>query len=190
MTNICVWGDSISYGAKDLKKGGWVNRLNLHLSKKTNYETIVYNLSVDGEDSEGLLKRFNSECKIRKPNIIIIAIGVNDSGHRKNKNIVSFEQYEKNINKLIEISLKYSKEILFIGLTKVNEKKTKPVLWEELYYDNKQIEKYDKKLKEIVKNNKLRYVPMNKIELCEDGVHPNEKGHEKKFEVVKSYLKV
>ena len=29
MNNICVFGDSLVWGARDLKIGGWVNRLRL-----------------------------------------------------------------------------------------------------------------------------------------------------------------
>ncbi len=32
--NICIFGDSITYGAFDTEKGGWVNRLHLYLDSK------------------------------------------------------------------------------------------------------------------------------------------------------------
>ena len=56
---IIVFGDSIAYGAWD-KEGGWVQRLRKILDVKTlsnpDQFYLVYNLSIDGADTELLLK--------------------------------------------------------------------------------------------------------------------------------------
>ena len=45
---ICVFGDSITWGASDYEKGGWVERLKTYLMKNKN-DVDVYNLGVSGE---------------------------------------------------------------------------------------------------------------------------------------------
>jgi lysophospholipase L1-like esterase len=56
---ICVFGDSITWGAYDPERGGWVNRLRNDLEKK---EIESYNLGISGDTTADLLKRFNSYC--------------------------------------------------------------------------------------------------------------------------------
>ena len=34
--SICVFGDSTAWGAWDMEKGGWVNRLWFYINEKTN----------------------------------------------------------------------------------------------------------------------------------------------------------
>ena len=82
--HIGIWGDSITSGANDYEKGGWINMLNL--SSKNNKEyTIIYNLGIEGDTSENLIKRFEVECKARKINVVLFAIGINDSLYINNK---------------------------------------------------------------------------------------------------------
>ena len=47
MAVICVFGDSVAWGAYDTDAGGWVNRLWLHCADNAR-EIDVYNLSIAG----------------------------------------------------------------------------------------------------------------------------------------------
>jgi len=76
---ICVWGSSISCGYYDFKNGGWVHMLKMYFWQKFNGEVEVMNLSINGETSAGIFKRFAEEYKFRQPNIALIAIGMNDA---------------------------------------------------------------------------------------------------------------
>ena len=122
MTQILLFGDSVAYGAWDLE-GGWAQRLRKWLDEiviKSDYEKyfIVYNLGIDGDTSEGLLKRFEQEAKPRisqeEETIFIFHIGGNDSlfNNKTKKHRVSPENYEKNIREIISVAKKYSKKII------------------------------------------------------------------------------
>ena len=69
MATLCVFGDSTAYGAWDLEKGGWVNRLWLFLAK--NKDDDLYNLSISGGTTETILARFENEAKVRQADAII-----------------------------------------------------------------------------------------------------------------------
>ena len=93
--NICVFGDSVTWGAWD-NKGGWVSRLRAFI-ESGNRDYFVYNLGVSGDTTKELLGRFDIEAKARSPNIIIFQIGDNDSIFVKSgdKNLVELEVLRK-----------------------------------------------------------------------------------------------
>lgn len=192
--NICVFGDSIVWGAWDKEKAGWVNRLAIYC-QNGNDENIVYNLGIPSETTTDLLKRIKNECESRKPNTIIISIGINDALYLKGigKEQTDIITFESNIEEIINICKTYTKNICFIGLTRVNEKYTVPISWNnnEMYF-NKNIEKYNEKIKECCIENKISFLNALDIleieDLNEDGIHPNEMGHEKIFERIKEEI--
>ena len=191
--NICILGDSIVYGAWDEEKHGYVNRLREAL-KENNHVENVYGLGIPGETTAGLLKRLDIELKPRQPNTIIIAIGINDTIYIKNKNkeAVSQEDFIDNISKIINIAKKHTNNMLILGLTRVIEERTTPILWNdnEMYFNNT-IKKYDNMLEEYCKMNNIQYLKMFNVlddrDICDDGIHPNDNGHEKIYEVIKNY---
>ncbi len=48
--HICIFGDSITWGACDYEKGGWVERLKIYFLEHTD-NIEVYNLGVSDDDS-------------------------------------------------------------------------------------------------------------------------------------------
>lgn len=188
--NIYVLGDSIVYGAWDEEKHGYVNRLKEEIKNNKKIENIQ-GLGIPGETSEGLVKRIDIELKPRNPNTIIIATGINDTIYikSKNKEAVSQENFIKNIRKIIDIAKKYTNNILILGLTRVIEEHTTPILWndDEMYFNNT-IKKYDKALEEFCNTNNIEYIKMFDLledeDFSDDGIHPNEKGHEKIYKVI------
>lgn len=197
MAKILVFGDSIAYGACD-KDGGWVLRLRKFLDKNTPVEPethfLVYNLGISGDNTSKLVERVEVECRAREPEIIIFAIGMNDSYYINSKDNprVKLVDFQNNLDKLLKIAEQFTKNIIFVGLTKADESRTMPVAWDsQQYYDNDNINKYDSVIKKFCKENKLKYIPMfdllDKTDL-EDGSHPNSKGHQKMLEIVKDFL--
>jgi len=207
MTRILVFGDSITAGSYDHEEGGWVNRLRKFLDVKvlteSKFSYRIYNLGISGDTTEGLLHRLESEAKNRiketEDNVIIFQIGLNDSILilDKGKLITSSKKFSKNIQKLVKISSKITKNIIFVGLTPVNESKVVPIPWRrEAAYKNEHIRKYDYIIKEVCNKNNVKFVEMfqeiGKVnyydKLLEDGVHPNSEGHQKMFEIIKDFL--
>lgn len=190
--DILVFGDSIVYGSWDNDKGGWVNRLRLSLENKSEFYFNVYNLGIPGETTVDLKKRFNNECNSRinvnNKTIIIFAIGINDSQIVDGKNTVDIEEFKNNIFELIDKSLNYTKNILFINLTKVDEERVNPIPWDiNICYSNKEIVKYNDVLKNICNDKTISYIDV--FDLLEtkdlnDGLHPNAEGHRKLSEEI------
>ncbi|MBL7058468.1 hypothetical protein ISS03_03960 [Patescibacteria group bacterium] len=197
--NICIFGDSITYGAFDEEKGGWAIRLRLYL-EKINPDIELHNLGISGENSNDLLKRFNNEVKVREPDLILIAIGINDSQYliEEDRHSVLIDEFNKNIETLINEASKFTSRIIFIGLTPVDEDKTNPIPWNtNKIYNNSYIKLYDQKIRKVCEEAKLEYINIydefikhkNYTELLPDGLHPNSQGHQLLFKVVKNNLK-
>lgn len=211
MVQILVFGDSITLGAWDIE-GGWVDRLKKFSNKRTlsvsefwNTDFMeVYNLgisSISGENSSSLLERFESEAKRRLgeyETIIIIAIGKNDSCFLEDKKsfLTPPDMFEKNINELIRLSQKYSSKIVFVGTAMVDETKTSPIHWDKnMFYKNENLKHYNEIIKSVCKENEIHFIDvseafakLNYKNLLADGLHPNSKGHELIFNIVKDFL--
>jgi len=195
MSTICVFGASITWGAFDDEKGGWVERLKTYFWKSDN---DFYNLGISGDKSTDLLKRFKAECKAREPNVILISIGINDSQYINDRNNprTPIGEFKDNIQKLIEIGQAFTGKIIFVGLNPVDESKTMPIPWSpEKYYTNENIQEYNNVVKSICEENNLSFIEIfdnwmksDYKNLLEDGLHPNSKGHKKIFETVNDFL--
>lgn len=206
MTKVLAFGASIVYGAWD-KEGGWVTRIRKDLDKKSidepnKYYFTTYNLGVSGETAKDILGRieFESSSRIREEGdtIILLSLGTNDTlvdnGTKKPKtNAVDFRN---NIIKLIEKARSIASMIVFIGLSPIDESKMCPIPWMQNFsLLNKYVKEYDKITKDVCKEMGIRYlsvydkfVEKDYRKLLEDGLHPNTKGHELIFEIVKEYL--
>lgn len=200
-----VFGDSISYGAWD-KEGGWVERLRAKFDERffNNSEdyNLIYNLSISGDTTEDVLKRFESETNQRTKKddeiTFIFSIGANDCEflHDKKEFKVPFNEFKKNIEKIIKLARKYSNKIVFVGFTPADDSKTDPIEWNEnISYLNKDIKKYNDELKSICKKNNVDFIKifegwmkLDYKKLLYDGVHPNTKGHRLIFEKVLEFL--
>ena len=191
---INVFGDSITWGASDNEIGGWANRLRNHLAERPDDFFQVYNLGIGGNNSDMLLKRFVAENEARNPDTIIIAIGINDSryeGSRENP-FVPLERFESNLEEIIKQSRKFTEEIIFVGLTRVDEERVSPTPWNpSIHFDNKNISIYNEKAKEVCEKNNLLFIEMMDLiedSELEDGLHPDARGHEKMFLRVRDFL--
>lgn len=100
--SICIFGDSTAWGAWDMEKGGWVNRLWFHVGKRDENYVEVYNLGISGGTTEMILDRFEAEAKIRWADALIFQTGGNDSAGvgAPGKSLVPLEKFESNIQKI------------------------------------------------------------------------------------------
>jgi len=197
MANILLFWDSITWWAFDDEKWGWVDRLKVDFMKNIDNEwNLVYNLWIPGDISSNLVKRFESETIFRDWEIVIVAIWINDSCFIQGYdiNLVSREEFAKNLSKIYEISLKLRlQKLIFVWLTQVNETLVNPYpessTWKS--YKNKFIREYDEIIEKFCSENNLGYIDLKnliKIDELPDWIHPNSVWHEKIFEKVKKSL--
>lgn len=187
---ICIFGDSITWGAYDPVGGGWATRLRNYF-EGSDYDTDIYNLGVSGDTTDDLINRFEPEVKARHPQLIVIAIGINDSVlvHSKDERRVPVNRFKQNLELLISTAKKYVEDIVFIGLTSIDESLTRPKLRnKDKSLDEKTIKEYNQVIKELCLENNLKFITLQEIiekEDLEDGLHPNSQGHQKIFERIK-----
>ncbi len=200
MYNILIFGDSIAAGRRVKKIKSWPLLLSQLLDTKDKDFTLVHNLSIPGETSSGVIKRFSIEaearCKKNYPDdrsSIIFAVGLNDAKcfNSKNNPLTKEKDFRNNIKLLIKNAKKYTGHIIFVGLTPVDEQKTAPL--DNAYFLNEKIRTYEKIIGEECEKKNVYFLSI--IEewlkfdylnlLSQDGIHPNEKGHQKIFKKIK-----
>lgn len=187
----CIFGDSVTQAA--YIKNSWADLLRQYLEEKYNDQFInVFNLGIGGNTSDDIIKRFKTESEARMPTDIIFAFGVNDSGYFRtlDKPIVPEERFIKNIESLINEAKTFSKNITFIGLTLGDDSLLKPFpeSSQGKSYDLNRVKGYDKTLCEMTNKNLCKFVSIiDALEFDDflDGLHPNDKGHRKMFDVIK-----
>ncbi len=172
------------------------------VATKQKFYCEIYNLGISGDTTEDLLRRLEFEVKQRvkedDDTIIIFAIGSNDCALVQSINDfwVAPKKFEENILKLKKLAQKYSKKIIFVGSTPVDESVSMPVFWNtDISYENENIRKYDAIIKSACAKNNAHFIEIfgNCIKsdykkILEDGVHPNSRGHKLIFEEVMKLL--
>ena len=191
---ICIFGASITHGFYDTELGGWADRLKQYIGFKK--VTHVYNLGISSDTTEDLLKRIKIELAARKPTLVIFAIGNNDSAHviNQNKNQIPIEQFESNVQRLIKAARRYTDKIVYIGLTPVDEKRVNP--WRNnLFFLNKNIKKYDETIEKVCHSENIQFIKLRNqlnsskyLNQLHDGLHPNARGHQLIFKIVKENI--
>ncbi len=207
-TNYIIIGDSITYGIGDFENGGWATMFKNYIVNKDDSKVCnnyVHIAGFPGATSSDILDKINSilQSFMHKEftNTVILSIGVNDTqvfnGDPKN----SIEQYKSNIEKIAKIITDNGCNLVILGLTRIES--DEKFLWKpNKYYDNDIISEYDRdlklildydaELKELCKNNKIKYIPMQEVlENADfiDGLHPNHDGHKKIMEYIIRSLK-
>lgn len=191
--SICIFGDSTAWGAWDLEKGGWANRLWFHVAKRDGDDYVeVYNCSVSGGTTDTILERFENEAKIREADALIFQTGGNDASyeHTPGNYLVTPDKFRENIEEIIKRAKKITNNIIFMDLKNCDESKTMPVSWIDIYYSNENIQKYSDMMKEVCNENNVLFLDIKPLENedFDDGLHPNAKGHEKIFNQVRDFL--
>ena len=184
---ILVFGDSITYGQRDLEVGGWVNRLRLRLANDSSLASChVFNMGISGQTTGEILARMDRECEGRiledANNIIIIACGINDTQVIDGEILVDEETFKSNVRELISHARMHTSKVIYLGLTPVDDERTNPVWWDRTKnWRNELIQRYDEIIAEICKSEGVRYVYVyDQIDSSgnDDGLHPSAEGHE------------
>jgi len=189
--NICIFGDSITWGPRLTFRVAWANLLRNHLEKSATELFRVYDLGVDMDTTRNVLARIEIESTARKPAIIIFNIGVNDSLYRvEPKNAeTTLEEFAKNIEGLIKKAQEYTTRILVKG----SDQWTTPLIQSTTgkIYTKERTRVYDRKLKEVAVEMNVAFADVNdklNDEDFDDGLHPNANGHLKMFSIISKEL--
>lgn len=205
---VLVFGDSITQGFWDLE-GGWVSRLRRYYDERqvkdlvNNDEPTIFNLGISGDVTLGVLKRLDHETEARKwrwPDeqfAFIFAIGVNDSAIDDGVENSNVNRYHEELKAMIDKARKFSNRILFIGLTPCEEEVVNSRIGKDKSLTNKRILEFDETLKNVCTEYKVSYLSIfkplkNRMDegrhLFDDGLHPNNEGHQLIFELVRPEL--
>lgn len=205
--NFLVFGTSTTYGCWD-SEGGWVTRLRNFVDQQiieSNFEksNFVYNLGISCDKTSNILGRFDNESRARmghnrKREIIIIfhtlindTICNTDSGELE----VTEAEFKKNLKELFSKAKKISDTIIAIGSVPV-DKRVDPMPWAPgRSYRNEYVKRYNELLEQTAREEKVHFIEVFKklintdySSLLADGVHMNDDGHKKLYEMVKNFL--
>lgn len=192
--SICVFGDSTAWGAWDTEAGGWVNRLWLQLARGSESDDYceLYNLSVSGGTTQTILERFESEARIRNAEALIFQTGGNDAAEDQEGNaLIPLEMFESNLEQIITAAQTITDRIIFMSCKDVDETRSLPVPWADVYYRNVNVETYNNSLRARCDKRGVLFLELPELgpDDFADGVHPNVIGHQKIFNQVLAFLK-
>ena len=194
MFGILAFGDSITFGRGSRPSYSWAELFKKDFEKKDS-ENVFYNLGVPGDTSKTLLNRIEIESDVRiqkyRENsrfVILIMTGTNDTKVMNAKIETKSKLFKSNYKKIIKKALKYTNDIIIIGLTPVDERKTQP--FQDKFFSNETILEYNQILREIALENNLKFIDVFMLEPHDfaDGLHPNKKGHKKLYHAIKNEL--
>lgn len=207
---VLAFGDSITQGYWDTK-GGWVGRCHeyytkLQLSDLENLdEPAFFNLGISADNSGNILRRIGQETIARtRPNetpLVIIQVGTNDASTDKlpTSETVSLplEQYRANLTDAVRLVRPLSTKVILVGLSPCEESRTTPVRWGEFHYQNDRIKQYEDVMRDVATEQNVPFIPIfdqfaTEVnagkDLLQDGLHPNNDGHQLLYEIVMQKL--
>ncbi|HNT29839.1 MAG TPA: GDSL-type esterase/lipase family protein [bacterium] len=193
---IAVFGASTVYGRID-SAGGFVARLRLWHESLAVHHT-VFNLGISGETTTRLLQRFLPEAQVRTPDLIIFALGLNDTSHVGSLASLSrtgISTYEQNIRLLIKQARTLA-PMLFIGPYPIDDRRTQPIAGQAVYFTLADAHKYAQVQQRVCREEDVAYLDVMQTWeatsyhewLAEDGLHANSAGHEQLFQAIRTYL--
>ncbi|MHB8060596.1 MAG: SGNH/GDSL hydrolase family protein [Gaiellaceae bacterium] len=170
---LCVFGDSIVVGSDDREVGGWVARLRLDLNARG--KIGVYNLGVDGDRSEQLLRRIGGEAAARGASVIVISIGANDLGWHGTSG-TDIALFRERYDSILTEAERFTRRILVLGLLNVDEGNDSHGV------RNKQVAAFNAVAEELALRHGAAFLPLYGALAPEDfvdGLHPGASGHAK-----------
>jgi len=196
---IVAIGASSCEGKVDFEGNGFVGRLKTWHEGFDVHNHQVYNLGIPGDSTTGILKRIISEVSVRKPGLILIQLGINDTRREGSASApceTSLTKFRANLTELIK-KAKSLAEVIFVSVYPIDDSKTTPASWRPIYYFSRDAEKYAQAMKDVCRELKVPYIDIfnqwlktnyKEKYLYKDGLHANSNGHKYIFEQVKSFL--
>jgi lysophospholipase L1-like esterase len=196
--NYIIIGDSLTYGIGDFETGGWSTMFKNYIVNKDDSKVCnnyVYVAAFPGATSTVILNKLDNIYQSFKNdefnNVVILSIGVNDTQEFNGSLKTSLEDYEKNINKIIDYVNNQQAKLIIFGLGRIQS--DDKFYWKPgKFYCNETLDRYDEVLERVCNEKKIEYVSMKDVLAKEDyvdGLHPNKIGHEKIFMRAKEFIK-
>jgi lysophospholipase L1-like esterase len=162
----------------------------------------VFELGIGGDTIIGISQRFESELATRldvtnsQPSemVVGIAVGVNDSriNEKSGEENVTYDEFVETYNDILaRLNESGIEHVFLVGLTPCDELLTRPSPFTDNLdsYFNDRIKKYDDAVCELARNNNGHYVDVfaeftgviveeGPQALLDDGLHPNDRGHQ------------
>lgn len=177
-TRILFLGDSLTEGYGISKENAYPNLIEKTLHSEGRKEIKIINAGESGSKTSSAIRRLRWHMR-SKPSILVLALGAND-GLRG----IKAEVIKNNLQSVIDLAKKNEIKVLLVGMQM-------PINYGKEYRG----EFYDIYL-ELAKKNELTFLPfllegvarVKELNL-DDGIHPNEKGHEQIAKTVLPFLK-
>ncbi|WP_221895594.1 arylesterase [Bathymodiolus japonicus methanotrophic gill symbiont] len=162
--SILVLGDSISANHGFEAQHGWVTLLQQKLNA-SHAEYTIYNASISGDTSAGGLARLPQLLKLYKPEILLLELGANDG--LRGMSLISMQ---KNLSTIIAEAKKSGAEVLLLSMRIPSNYGKR---YTDMFYSS-----YEK----VAREQNISVVPfilngiaLDKSQMQNDGLHPNEK---------------
>ena len=175
---ILFLGDSLTEGYGIDKESAYPTKLKELISNKESKTIEIINGGITGSTTASGISRLKWYQRA-EPNIVVLALGAND-GLRG----IPIEETEKNLQKMIDKLRKWNCEAVICGMKM-------PPNYGESYR-----QPFESLFPRLAKENNISLVPFllesvagEKDKNIEDGIHPNEAGHEIMAENIYSIIK-
>ncbi|MDR2901483.1 MAG: SGNH/GDSL hydrolase family protein [Lactobacillales bacterium] len=183
---IAALGDSITQGYIDETGAGWFGRLAARISKNKIYG--FHNISAGGDRICDAWHRFASQCMTMDIDVLIIAIGCNDTRRRGAPNAqldLSPMLCAKYWEWLLDEAQKNIGAVIVLDILPIREETNEEDGGDDYHY-NTDIKRYNKQIAKLCGDRGIvfvqRYDKWEGLDLSQyyvDFGHPNGKGHQK-----------
>lgn len=176
--SILFLGDSLTEGYGLNKEEAYPHLVKNLINSKLNKDVLVINGGVSGSTTSDSLSRLKWYLR-KNPDIVFIALGAND-GLRG----LDLKQSQKNLDEIINLSIQNGAKVLLSGmLIPPNYGPEYSADFKRMYQELK--DKYNLRMMPFL----LEGVAGEKEFNQNDGIHPNEKGHEIVAKSVYEFIK-
>lgn len=166
-STVLFIGDSLTAGYGVKKEKSYPSLIQDQLNSNHKIEAKIINGSISGSTSASALSRLRWYLK-SKPNILLLALGAND-GLRG----LDIAATKKNLEDTILLAKEHKVQVILIGMQMPPN------------YGKEYTQSFKRMYDQLIQEHQLKSVPFLLEKVAgekdfnqEDGIHPNEKGHE------------
>jgi lysophospholipase L1-like esterase len=192
--NIVCIGDSNTYGHGDTgHTGGWPFYLGRSLGTRYGNISKVFNLGIGGEKTADVVGRLG-EASLRQPDLLIVAVGVNDARSWVNRPNLGPETsengYRLEVANLLTRAQSVCPRVLVLAPMEVDEQKIAAVVTDGARWETSTVWRYSRILAELCQQADVAFLdlytelstaiapPKRFTDYLDDGLHPNAAGYQ------------